>query len=121
MPSSPADPLPLPSRGPSILVLAAWHLPRMRAMPGAFWQVRRLDRTTRGMPGALWVHRWLSRRSLLLTAVWADLEAAEAWLAGDAFRRTAVALAGIPGARARIERYVVLDVEPRAPRGGDLM
>jgi hypothetical protein len=77
---------------PALLLIAAWHLPRMRSLPRALWRVRRLDRSSRASPGCFWMHRWLSRRSLALTSAWASEGAAEAWLASVGFRETDSAL-----------------------------
>ena len=93
-----------PEGGVEVVVLGAWHLPRMRSMPRAFWRVRALDHWTRRQPGCTWVHRWGSRRSLLLTTRWTSSAAADAWLTSERFTEVDRALRRA-GARARVERY----------------
>ena len=88
-----------------MLLVTAWHLPRMRSMLSAFRHVRRLDRATRTAEGCEWVHRWGSRRSLMLTTRWRSWAEAEAWLDGPVFARATAALSRIPGAVPRLERY----------------
>ncbi len=105
---------------PALLLIAAWHLPRMRSLPRALWRVRRLDRASRGAPGCLWMHRWLSRRSLALTSAWASEAAAEAWLASTAFAEADTALAAA-GAQRRLlrGRTPPADASDAAGAGGE--
>ena len=86
-----------------VLLLTAWHLRRMRSMPRMFWRLRSLERHCRAQPGCLWVHRWISRRSLLLTSLW-ESEAADGWLASEAFRAFDEAARALDGTEARVER-----------------
>jgi heme-degrading monooxygenase HmoA len=104
------DPPPAP-----VLLLTAWHLPRMRYMPRAFWSARRLDRVTRGAPGCARVHRWISRRSILLSSWWESRAAAEAWLSSKAFREHDARMRAIDGAYARIELREDGTAQPEAP------
>ncbi len=104
----PADPAPSEASDPAeapVLLVTAWHLPRMRSMPRAFVHVRRLDHATRNAPGALWVHRWISRRSLMLTTRWKTEADAHRWLNSPTFARTSAALGEIDGAVERVEQY----------------
>ena len=88
-----------------LLLITAWHLPRMRSMPRLLWRLRALDRGSRDAVGLRWMHRWLSRRSLLLTSRWDSAENAERWLASEAFRHFDQLARAVPGAVARIERH----------------
>jgi heme-degrading monooxygenase HmoA len=107
-----------------VLLLTAWHLPRMRGMLRGFYNVRKLDFATRGWPGCRWVHRWISRRSLLLTTAWESWDEARDWLGSAEFRRTDLAIRGIDGTVVRIERYdngvqIALDEVVHEARGPD--
>jgi hypothetical protein len=96
-----------PAGGPeggAVLLLTAWHLPRMRSMPRQFWRFRRLDRRSRGVRGLVWSHRWISRRSLLYTSRWRSEADARAWLASAEFRRFDEGVRAA-GAEPRLEWY----------------
>lgn len=86
-----------------VLLLTAWHLPRVRSMPRAFWLARRLDRDGRTAPGCVRMHRWISRRSVLLTSWWESREAALAWRASPTFRELDESLRAIDGVEVRVE------------------
>ncbi len=86
-----------------VLLLTAWHLPRMRSMPRAFWLARRLDRDGRAAPGCVQMHRWTSRRSVLLTSWWESRDAALTWRASPAFRELDDRLRAIDGVDPRVE------------------
>lgn len=87
----------------TVLLLTAWHLPRVRSLPRAFWIARRLDRDGRAAPGCVRMHRWVSRRSVLLTSWWESRDAALAWRASSAFRELDGRLRAIPGVDVRVE------------------
>jgi len=97
--------------GAAVLVDTSWHLPRMRTMPRAFWRVRTLDRGSRGSPGLLWMHRWISRRSLLLTSIWEDQPAAQAWLNSPAFQAVDRQLRAHHGANATVRIAILTTSE----------
>ena len=86
-----------------VLLLTAWHLPRMRSMLRAFWLARRLDRDGRAAPGCVRMHRWTSRRSVLLTSWWESRDAALAWSASPTFRELDDRLRAIDGVEVRVE------------------
>jgi hypothetical protein len=69
------------------LLVTSWHLPTMRGLARLLIPLRRLQRQSCwAAPGQVRSHRWSSRRSLLLTSWWESRQAAEAWIASDAFR-----------------------------------
>lgn len=89
-----------------VVLLTAWHLGSMVAMPRQFWRFRRLDHQSRRFPGRAWSHRWVSRRSLLYTSRWRSAKDAERWLSSPEFRRFDAG-ARAAGAVPRVERYRV--------------
>jgi hypothetical protein len=92
------------TEGPTgALLVTSWHMPSTRAWSRLVIPLRRLERRSCWLaPGWVRSHRWSSRRSLLLTSWWTTSEAAEAWMASDAFRAFD-ARARRLGARAYVE------------------
>ena len=99
--------MPVPARAVDVpagwLLLTAWYVTSMRAMPGMMLRARRLQAALRGEPGCLHVHRWISRRGVLVLTRWESREAAWAWLASPAYRRFDDAAMRIPGTATVVE------------------